>query len=87
MREGRGDARRRAELLSALPGADAWSGLPADERARRTAVLRDIRKRIERDGPRRPCADSGRGRLFIPFAALKGFEELIEGEARDAGRQ
>ena len=37
--------------------------------------------------PVAPSADSGRGRLFMPFAALKGFEELIEGEARDAGRQ
>lgn len=29
------------------------------------------------DGLRSVSADPGRGRLFIPFAALRGYEEMI----------
>lgn len=57
----------------AVPGIDTWEG-----------ILRDIRMRIAEGGPRRAVADPARGRLFMPFAALEGYGEMlgdVEGEA------
>lgn len=31
----------------------------------------------QEDGPRRAVASSDRGRLFMPFAALEGYEGMI----------
>lgn len=52
--------------------------ISAEERARRNAILRDIHARIDADGPHiaRPFAD--RARQFMPFAALRGYEQMIE---------
>lgn len=72
-----------AEGLDAVPGIDAWKGLQPMERERREGVLRDIRARIEEDGPHVAVADPARGRLFMPFAALDGYGEMlgeVEGE-------
>lgn len=62
--------------IALLPDVDTWPSLPLGERERRQAVLDDIARRIREDGPRRPVNDPDRGRLFMPFAALKGYDEL-----------
>ena len=59
------------------------SGLPALEQERRARILDDIRQRIALDGPRVAAPSPDRGRLFMPFAALKGYEQLVEEAERD----
>lgn len=59
------------------------SGLPALEQERRARILDDIRQRIALDGPRIAASSPDRGRLFMPFAALKGYEQLVEEAERD----
>lgn len=69
--------------LDAIPPVDTWAGLRPMERERREGILRNIRMRIAKDGPRRAVADPARGRLFMPFAALEGYGEMlgdVEGE-------
>ena len=81
MREGD----QTAASLDAVPGIDTWEGLQPMERERREGVLRGIRRRIAENGPRRAVADPARGRLFMPFAALEGYGEMLqeaEGDAR-----
>lgn len=71
--------------LDAVPGIGTWEGLQPMERERREGVLRGIRLRIAENGPRRAVADPARGRLFMPFAALEGYGEMLqeaEGDAR-----
>ena len=72
----------RAALL--LEGAPT-----AQERHHRQAVLRDIATRLEADGPHEALPGPGRARQFAPFAALKGYRELIaevEEECAKGGR-
>ncbi len=64
--------------LDAVPGIDTWEGLQPMERERREGVLRGIRARIAEDGQHRAVADPACGRLFMPFAALEGYGELLE---------
>ena len=47
------------------------------ERERRAWTLDQIRRRILEDGPRRAVASPERGRLFMPFAALEGYGEML----------
>lgn len=63
--------------LNAVPGIDTWEGLQPMERERREGILRGIRMRIAEGGPRRAVADPARGRLFMPFAALEGYGEML----------
>lgn len=63
--------------LDAVPDAGAWEGLGPMEREHRKWVLDQIRRRIAEDGPRRAVASPERGRLFMPFAALEGYEGMI----------
>lgn len=74
-----------ASGLDAVPGIGTWEGLQPMERERREGVLRGIRARIAEAGPRRAAADPARGRLFMPFAALEGYGEMlkdVEGDSR-----
>lgn len=57
--------------LQALPDISVWEHLSADERAHRESVLFDIARRIQEEGPYVPKPDPSRGRIFLPFAALK----------------
>ncbi len=72
MREGERDA-----ALDAVPGIETWKGLTPMERERREGILRDIRTRVAEDGPRRAVPSPERGRLFMPFSALSGYEEML----------
>lgn len=72
--------------LDSVPDASTWEGLQPMERERREGVLRGIRARMAEDGPRRAVASPERGRLFMPFAALEGYGEMlakVEDEAAD----
>lgn len=69
--------------LDAVPDASVWAGLQPMERERREWVLDQIRRRVAEDGPRRAVASPERGRLFMPFAALDGYGELL-GEVETA---
>lgn len=66
-----------ASGLDAVPDVGTWEGLQPMERERREGILRDIRARMAEDGPHRACADPARGRLFMPFAALEGYGEML----------
>ena len=66
--------------------ASSWPDIGEREQERREAVLRGIVQRIVEDGPRRAMASPERGRQFIPFAALRGYDEMLEEvELRAAG--
>lgn len=54
------------------------------ERARREAVLRDIAERTRRNGAHRARAFPERARQFMPFAALKGFDDMVREQERKA---
>ena len=71
-------ARRAAQI----PSVDMWAGISDDEREYRAQVLDDIAKRVAAEGAHRAIPGDDRGRQFMPFAALKGFDEVIaEGES------
>ena len=67
---------RIAEELALVPGDDTWPGITDRERERRAVVLEAIRRRIAEDGPHEAVPSPERGRLFQPFAALKGYDEM-----------
>lgn len=78
----------RGERASAqVPDARAWGDLSGPERARRQAILDDIRRRVDENGPRFAVASDDRARQFIPFAALNGYGDLLSEafEEVDAG--
>lgn len=55
-------------------------GLSKPEKDYRLATLRAIERKVARDGPHRAKPHEDRARQFMPFAALKGYEKLIEEE-------
>ena len=65
--------------IGRLPLASSWPDIGEREQERREAVLRGIVQRIVEDGPRRAMASPERGRQFIPFAALRGYDEMLDG--------
>jgi hypothetical protein len=69
--------------LANLPTLGEWPDLPLPEQERRQAILNDIAKRIRENGPRHATASPDRGRLFMPFSALKGYDELMEETERN----
>ncbi len=70
--------------LDAVPDVSVWDGLDPMERGRRAWTLDQIRRRILEGGPRRAAASPERGRLFMPFAALEGYGEMIAGAEENA---
>lgn len=77
-----GQARRAAQI----PSVDVWSEISNDEREYRAQVLDDIVKRVAAEGAHYAMPGDDRGRQFMPFAALKGFDEVIaEGENQEHG--
>ena len=70
--------------IGQLPLASSWPDIGEREQERREAVLRGIVQRIVEDGPRHAVASPERGRQFIPFAALRGYDEMIEETERHA---
>lgn len=71
----------RARCAAQIPSVDMWAGISDDEREYRAQVLDDIAKRVAAEGVHYAMPGDDRGRQFMPFAALKGFDEVIaEGE-------
>lgn len=66
-----------AREAAGIPNADIWPGLSADEREYRQQVLDKIARRVAEDGVRVSVPSPERGSQFMPFAALKGFEDVI----------
>lgn len=66
--------------LERVPSIHEWPCLSPYEQERRKFILAEIRQRIQECGPHRARIDPQRGRLFMPFAALKGYNELVENE-------
>ena len=78
---------REAEFreIEDLPATTSWPDIDEREQERRERVLRGIVRRILEDGPRRAMPSPERGRQFIPFAALRGYDEMVaEVERRSA---
>lgn len=77
-----GQTARRAALQAAIqaagiPSPDIWAGISADERAYRKRVLDDITRRVAEEGVHTAVPSDDRGRQFMPFAALKGYDEIV----------
>lgn len=76
------------EAIAKLPTAEEWPDISDAERTRRERVLWEIALRVLDDGPRRATPSPERGRQFIPFAALRGYDEMIaevERQSRESG--
>lgn len=63
------------QYCSLLPG-----NLSKEEKEHRQVVLWAIGEKVRNNGAHEACAHSERARQFMPFAALKGYEELIQQE-------
>lgn len=75
-------AARRTALQAAIqaagiPSPDIWAGISADERAYRKRVLDDIARRVAKEGVHTAVPGDDRGRQFMPFAALKGYDDIV----------
>ena len=85
MRATSGDERRTAgqaaleEAIRAagIPSPSIWAGISADERAYRSRVLDDIARRVAEEGIHTAIPSDDRGRQFMPFAALKGYNDIV----------
>lgn len=77
-----GQTARRAALQAAIqaagiPSPDIWAGISTDERAYRKRVLDDIARRVAEEGVHTAVPSDDRGRQFMPFAALKGYDDIV----------
>lgn len=68
---------RAAGQTSGIPSPDIWAGISADERAYRKRVLDDIARRVAEEGVHTAVPGDDRGRQFMPFAALKGYDDIV----------
>ena len=73
-----GRAANKAAIQTAgIPSPDIWAGISADERAYRKRVLDDIARRVAEEGVHTAVPGDDRGRQFMPFAALKGYDGIV----------
>lgn len=73
-----------SEALRGL-GGDPWPGIGAEEAEHRLSVLAGIADRLAEGGPHRARDCAERGRLFAPFAALQGLDEVLAEAEREDG--
>lgn len=52
------------------------------EREYRSVILASIEHKLETNGPHTARPYSNRARQFMPFAALKGYDEMVDQEKR-----
>ena len=86
---GAGRAGGAVDVGAVQPSAtqEAATALSSSERAYREAMLRDIEHRIRQDGPHSAQPHPSRAKQFMPFAALKGYRQLlVEKEAESICR-
>ena len=72
-----GQAATRTANEAGIPSPDIWAGISADERAYRKRVLDDIARRVAEEGIHTAIPSDDRGRQFMPFAALKGYDDIV----------
>lgn len=72
-------ANETAIQAAGIPSPDIWAGISADERAYRKRVLDDIARRVAEEGVHTAVPGDDRGRQFMPFAALKGYDDIVRG--------
>lgn len=70
-------ANETAIQATEIPSPDIWAGISADERAYRKRVLDDIARRVAEEGVHTAVPGDDRGRQFMPFAALKGYDDIV----------
>ena len=70
-------ANEAAIRAAGIPSPDIWAGISADERAYRSRVLDDIARRVAEEGIHTAIPGDDRGRQFMPFAALKGYDDIV----------
>lgn len=70
-------AGQAAIQAAGIPSSDIWAGISADERAYRKRVLDDIARRVAEEGVHTAVPGDDRGRQFMPFAALKGYDDIV----------
>ena len=70
-------ANETAIQAAGIPSPDIWAGISADERAYRKRVLDDIARRVAEEGVHTTVPGDDRGRQFMPFAALKGYDDIV----------
>ena len=70
-------ANETAIQAAGIPSPDIWAGISADERAYRKRVLDDIARRVAEEGVHTAVPGDDRGTQFMPFAALKGYDEIV----------
>lgn len=70
-------ANETAIQAAGIPSPDIWAGISADERAYRKRVLDDIARRVTEEGVHTAVPGDDRGRQFMPFAALKGYNDIV----------
>lgn len=70
-------ANETAIQAAGIPSPDIWAGISADERAYRKRVLDDIARRVAEEGIHTAIPGDDRGRQFMPFAALKGYDDIV----------
>lgn len=75
------------DVMRQLEELPLRADLSVAEREHRRSVLNDIVARLAVDGPRKAQPGPQRGRQFMPFAALKGFDELNEELEREVAMQ
>lgn len=63
-------------------GIDARDPIGVEEKAYRRAVLHDLERRVEVTGAHVARDSPERARQFMPFAALKGYGELMRDKER-----
>lgn len=70
-------ANETAIQAAGIPSPNIWAGISADERAYRKRVLDDIAQRVAEEGVHTAVPGDDRGRQFMPFAALKGCDDIV----------
>lgn len=70
-------ANEAAIQAAGIPSPDIWAGISADEHAYRSRVLDDIARRVAEEGIHTAIPGDDRGRQFMPFAALKGYDDIV----------
>ena len=70
-------ALQAARRAAGIPSPDIWAGISADERTYRKRVLDDIARRVAEESVHTAVPGDDRGRQFIPFAALKGYDDIV----------
>ena len=78
-------ALQAARRAAGIPSPDIWAGISADERAYRKRVLDDIARRVAEEGIHTAVPGDDRGRQFMPFAALKGHDDIVRDSQEPMG--